>query len=106
MAARSRMDENERPVLSEFTIAILSMLCLSMGIGSSLPQDLGLLIAAAGAIGMVAYAIAVRRVRAERNMEAEQGKRRVEARLINHASGFWYNCTDSVTSLFDSIRGR
>jgi hypothetical protein len=103
----SRQSTDERPMLSEFSIAILSMLCLSMGIGSSLPRDVGLLSGCAGFIGLIAYGVCMSRRRGEQVVLSQESQKRVEARLTTHAvGGVWRTCSDSVASLFDSIRGR
>ncbi|QDT57463.1 hypothetical protein Pan44_55320 [Caulifigura coniformis] len=98
--AAGKQGEAGPPLLSEFSIAILSITCLSMGIGSGLPRDLGILAGLCGALGLTAYGLCVARKAHERRLLAVESQMRIEARLHSHASGPWPVCP---SSLFDSV---
>jgi len=104
--AAGKRAEDGPPLLSEFSIAILSITCLSMGIGSGLPRDLGMMAGLCGALGLTAYGLCISRKAHEQRLLAEESQTRIEARLDCHASGPWPACPRSMSSLFDRVGTR
>ncbi|AMV20919.1 hypothetical protein [Planctomyces sp. SH-PL14] len=69
------------PLVSRFSIALVSSVLVGMSLGDPLPEPLELLSGSAGAIGLLFYGYRSRVIRIERARQADATKTLVERRL-------------------------
>lgn len=69
------------PLISRFSIALVSSVLVGMSLGDPLPEPLEMLSGSAGVIGLVFYGYRSRMVRKERERQVDATKTLVERRL-------------------------